>query len=108
MGRQILAQPAHLSPADQEHRGCFACYRGVVEVMRRSHDGGVTVTEEPNKKKYREPLPGRETELVERFRAAGIGLRIEDVEPGESRLMFFGPGVADRRQPPAEEEDEEG
>jgi hypothetical protein len=27
---------------------------------------------------------------VERFRAAGIELRIEDVEPGEYRLMFFG------------------
>lgn len=27
---------------------------------------------------------------MERFKAAGIELRIEDVEPREHRLMFFG------------------
>jgi hypothetical protein len=61
------------------------------------------MTEEFNipKKRYREPLPGRETELVERFRAAGIELRIEDVEPGESRLLFFG----DVPEEPEEEEE---
>jgi hypothetical protein len=41
-------------------------------------------------KKYRPPRTERERALVERFRAAGITLRIEDIEPGESRLMFFG------------------
>ena len=52
-------------------------------------------------KKYRDPIPGtKEAERVERFRRAGIELRIEDVEPGESRLMFFGAVP--------EEEEEEG
>ena len=44
-------------------------------------------------RKYREPRTEEERELVERFRRAGIELRIEDVEPGETRLMFFGRGV---------------
>lgn len=46
-----------------------------------------------HKKRYREPRTAEERERVEEFRRAGINLRIEDVEPGESRLMFFGPGV---------------
>ena len=49
--------------------------------------------EEENRKKYRVPKPGtKEAKLVERFKEAGIELRIEDVEPGEHRLMFFGAG----------------
>jgi hypothetical protein len=45
-----------------------------------------------NQKKYRDPIPGtKEAERVEMFRRAGINLRIEDTEPREHRLMFFGP-----------------
>ena len=48
---------------------------------------------EESHKKYRDPIPGtKEAELVERFKEAGIELRIEDVEPGEHRLMFYGAG----------------
>jgi len=61
-----------------------------------------------NQKKYRDPIPGtKEAERVEMFRRAGINLRIEDVEPGESRLMFFG-SVPDSGAEELEEEDEEG
>jgi hypothetical protein len=49
--------------------------------------------EEIRKKRYRDPIPGsEEEERVEQFRRAGIELLIEDVEPGEHRLMFFGAG----------------
>jgi hypothetical protein len=50
------------------------------------------MTDEPSsEKKYRPPRTAREIELVEKFRRAGIELRIEDVRPGEHRLLFFGP-----------------
>jgi len=65
------------------------------------------VTEEPKdtrrKKRYRAPKPGtKEAERVARFKEAGINLRIEDVEPGEHRLLFF--GMVPEAEPEEEEE----
>jgi hypothetical protein len=75
-------------------------------LSRPSRVGGARVIEErkeePGKKRYRAPKPGtKEGVRVARFKEAGIDIRIEDVEPGEHRLLFFG------TVPEAEPEEEE-